>query len=179
MFYFQLISLFPRLLPRSTNFVRSVPPLHDLADINSITKNDSEMNEKMQCFLAELLEFQRMAAVGEPLAHKQVNIYRNFEFFSLKIAVFFFQEIDTAMIKLYSKDNAKLLEYLRLTDLEFEMEDCQTILETHARHNALAILRYKSGQYDASLKIWSDLLAGNLTDESFQGLGFFIQKLLR
>lgn len=32
----EIISLYPRLLPSTTNFKRCVPPLHDIADINQV-----------------------------------------------------------------------------------------------------------------------------------------------
>ena len=35
----EVISLYPRLLPSMSNFTRSIPPLHDIADINQVCKN--------------------------------------------------------------------------------------------------------------------------------------------
>ena len=32
----EVISLYPRLLPSSSNFTRSVPPLHDIADVHQV-----------------------------------------------------------------------------------------------------------------------------------------------
>ena len=32
----EVISLFPRMLPESSNFTRSVPPMHDIADISQV-----------------------------------------------------------------------------------------------------------------------------------------------
>ena len=34
----EVISLFPRMLPSSSNFTRTVPPLHDVADINQVRR---------------------------------------------------------------------------------------------------------------------------------------------
>ena len=34
----EIISLFPRMLPASSNFTRTVPALHDIADINQVQK---------------------------------------------------------------------------------------------------------------------------------------------
>jgi hypothetical protein len=33
----EVISLYPRLLPASSNFTRTVPPLHDIADVNQVS----------------------------------------------------------------------------------------------------------------------------------------------
>ena len=33
----EIISLFPRMLPASSNFTRSLPPLHDIPDIHSVS----------------------------------------------------------------------------------------------------------------------------------------------
>ena len=33
----EVISLFPRMLPASSNFTRAVPPLHDIPDIHSVS----------------------------------------------------------------------------------------------------------------------------------------------
>jgi hypothetical protein len=32
----EVISLFPRMLPSSSNFTRAIPSLHDIADINQV-----------------------------------------------------------------------------------------------------------------------------------------------
>ena len=34
----EVISLFPRMLPSSSNFTRAIPSLHDIADINQVNK---------------------------------------------------------------------------------------------------------------------------------------------
>ena len=35
----EVISLFPRMLPSSSNFTRAIPSLHDIADINQVNYN--------------------------------------------------------------------------------------------------------------------------------------------
>ena len=34
----EVISLFPRLMPETSNFTRAVPPFHDIADVNQVGK---------------------------------------------------------------------------------------------------------------------------------------------
>ena len=36
----EVISLFPRMLPSSSNFTRAIPSLHDIADINQVHYNN-------------------------------------------------------------------------------------------------------------------------------------------
>ena len=66
------MSLYPRLMPKSSAFVRVVPPLHTLADISAVSKADPEKSEQLYEFLKELLEFIR-ASEGETCEHKLVS----------------------------------------------------------------------------------------------------------
>ena len=52
----QVISLYPKYLPSSVNFTRSVPPLHEIADINQLSKSDEETKAAYKIFLKEFLE---------------------------------------------------------------------------------------------------------------------------
>ena len=80
------MSLYPRLMPKSSGFVRAVPPLHTLADINTVSKTDPEKSEELNEFLKELLEFIR-ASEGETCEHKMVS-------WLLKTNCTFLEEID-------------------------------------------------------------------------------------
>ena len=59
-------------MPKSSAFVRVVPPLHTLADISAVSKADPEKSEQLYEFLKELLEFIR-ASEGETCEHKLVS----------------------------------------------------------------------------------------------------------
>ena len=59
-------------MPKSSGFVRAMPPLHTLADINAISKSDPDKLEELNEFLKELLEFIR-ASEGETCEHKLVS----------------------------------------------------------------------------------------------------------
>ena len=74
---FQLISLYPNLLPSSSNFVRAAPPLHDLADINTITKKDEEKTKELEGFLADVIGEWRNRE-GEQFPFKLVRTVRHF-----------------------------------------------------------------------------------------------------
>ena len=55
----ELISLFPLLLPADADFNRSVPPLHEMADVTQITRNDAGKINAVTAFLVEYLESYR------------------------------------------------------------------------------------------------------------------------
>ena len=57
----ELISLFPLLLPADADFNRSVPPLHEMADVTQITRNDADKMAAVTQFLVEYLEAFRWA----------------------------------------------------------------------------------------------------------------------
>ncbi len=62
-----MISLYPRLLPSSSNFVRAVPALHELADVDtSVAKGDSQKKERLDVFLVEMLELMRNEESNKP-----------------------------------------------------------------------------------------------------------------
>ncbi|XP_006818165.1 transforming growth factor-beta receptor-associated protein 1-like, partial [Saccoglossus kowalevskii] len=52
----ELINLFPLLLPANSNFTRSVPLLHEFADINQIVRHDKEKLAKCKEFLISYLK---------------------------------------------------------------------------------------------------------------------------
>lgn len=68
----QIISLYPHYLPTNANFTRSVPPLHEIADINQLSKSDEQVKAAYKHFLQSFLEDIR----GTNLAHgyKRVSV---------------------------------------------------------------------------------------------------------
>ena len=53
---FQLICLFPNLLPSNSNFHRAIPPLHDFADISQVVRGDAAKLAECKKVLTEFLE---------------------------------------------------------------------------------------------------------------------------
>ena len=70
----EVICLYPRLLPASSNFTRSVRALNDIADVNQIAKNDALKLSALDTFLVEYLEYIR-ASEGEHFVHRHVRHY--------------------------------------------------------------------------------------------------------
>lgn len=153
----EVICLYPRLLPASSNFMRTVPPLHDIADVNQVSKMNPEKQGKLTQFLVDYLEYVR-ASEGDGFIHKK--------------------DVDTALIKLYAKSQAdKLVSYIRNEDLVCDTDDCLAIMECHNRTHAAALLHLKLGNHEEAFNLWLDQLKAK-TDEQFPGLQFFIDNLL-
>ena len=68
----QLISLYPRLIPASSNFVRSIPPLHEIADINQLARGDKVKVQEFKDFLLRYLEVVRGTPRG--MVHALVGV---------------------------------------------------------------------------------------------------------
>ena len=77
----EVICLYPRLLPASSNFTRSVRALNDIADVNQIAKNDASKLSALDTFLIDYLEYIR-ASEGDNFVHKHVSFFFNQKLFS-------------------------------------------------------------------------------------------------
>ena len=53
---FQLISLYPHLMPSGTSFMRAHPPLHEIADVRMLTKGKEENLKEYKNFLLAFLQ---------------------------------------------------------------------------------------------------------------------------
>lgn len=154
----EVICLFPRLLPASSNFTRSARALNDIADVNQIAKSDVSKLEALDLFLIEYLEYVRTSE-GEHYIYKH--------------------DLDTALIKLYSKKNpSKLLTFIRNDDILCDVDDCLRHLEKVSRFHAMALLQQRQGQHDEALAIWVEIIKGQKNDVHFPGIDFIISALL-
>ena len=72
----QIISLYPHYLPSSVNFTRSVPPLHEIADINQLSRSNEETKLAYKVFLREFLEDIR----GTSITHGYKLVSHNLSF---------------------------------------------------------------------------------------------------
>ena len=52
----QLVVLIPGLLPRSSTFLKTIPPLHELADVSMLARGDAEKVVQFKEFVAQYLE---------------------------------------------------------------------------------------------------------------------------
>ena len=61
------------MLPKSISFTRSVPPLHEIADINQLSRSDQTVKEAYRQFLQQFLEDIR----GTNLTHGYKRVTKN------------------------------------------------------------------------------------------------------
>ncbi|XP_060603083.1 transforming growth factor-beta receptor-associated protein 1-like [Ruditapes philippinarum] len=151
----ELISLYPRLMPSSSNYQRSMPALHEIADINQLARGDQNVISQYKTFLITYLEDIR----GTKDSH------------GLK------QEIDVALLKLYAERNSAELLPLVEEDSGCDLKDCVEWLEKYQRHHALGLLYKYHGDNDKALNIWTRLVNGDIQDELFPGFEFVVNFL--
>ena len=72
-FSLQLISLFPNMLPSTSNYTRSIPPLHQYADISQVYRGDVARLAECKKFLVQYLEQIRDTDLS--LGNRAVSIF--------------------------------------------------------------------------------------------------------
>lgn len=177
----QVISLYPNLLPSVSSFTRAMPPLHDIADITQLCKNQTDMLTQYKLFLMNFLEEEKNASSAHkcilvrtlailPSIHKRV----------VAKILCLLQEIEVALLKLYAEmDSPDLNDLIESSIADVALPDCFSSLEQFGRHHALALLHNKAGEPDKALHIWSRILAGDIDDRAFPGTDFVIKYLSR
>ncbi|XP_022096424.1 transforming growth factor-beta receptor-associated protein 1-like [Acanthaster planci] len=153
----ELISIFPNLLPSTSNFNRSSPLLHQFADISSIVRGNKERLLECKTFLAGYLDGIR----GGELSFG----YR--------------EEVDTALLKLYAERDPEKLISLVSSENTCSSKDALEVLQRYGRHHALALLHRYHLDNEKALNIWARLCDGEIKDESFPGLEFVVDFLSR
>ncbi|XP_077979032.1 transforming growth factor-beta receptor-associated protein 1-like [Glandiceps talaboti] len=153
----ELINLFPLLLPSNSNFTRSVPLLHEFADINQIVKYNKERLAQCKEFLISYLQQIR----------------------GTRFAVGYKEEVDTALLKLYSEINAPELSDLIASENGCMFEDCVGTLQKHQRYYALGSLYKYHGDSDKALQLWTGIVDGQYKDPSFPGVDFIVDFLAK
>ncbi|XP_070566294.1 transforming growth factor-beta receptor-associated protein 1-like isoform X2 [Ptychodera flava] len=151
----ELINLFPLLLPANSNFTRSVPLLHEFADINQIVRHNKERLAECKEFLISYLKDIR----------------------GTRFAVGYKEEVDTALLKLYAEINAPELVELISSDNGCVFENCIETLNKYGRYFALGLLYKYHGDFEKALQIWTEIVDGKREDTSFPGLEFVVDFL--
>jgi hypothetical protein len=91
-----------------------------------------------------------------------------------------FQEVDTALLKLYAEINAPELEaFIAAGEITCDVKDCCDWLEKNKCYHALALLHRHAHDHDRALKVWAKIITGEYKDDSFHGLEFFIECLAK
>ncbi|KAF5926227.1 hypothetical protein HPG69_011354, partial [Diceros bicornis minor] len=152
----ELISLYPFLLPTSSSFTRSHPPLHEYADLNQLTQGDQEKMAKCKRFLMSYLNEVRSTEVA--------NGYK--------------EDIDTALLKLYAEaDHDSLLDLL-VTENFCLLTDSAAWLEKHKKYFALGLLYHYNNQDAAAVQLWVNIVNGDIQDSTRSDLYEYIVDFL-
>ena len=176
----ELICLWPRLLPSSSSFTRCITPrpLHEIADVNQ---------------LALTISGYRNTNAGSG-SHKNEHIENLSDFLILFLedrrskegqGSMFKCEIDTALIKLYAKDNpTELITFLNgggnvggWPDLAADYDDCSSYLSNLNRRHALGLLNWRMNKENQAFHTWAELLH-DANDDHFPGIEFFVSRLM-
>ncbi|KAH1186873.1 transforming growth factor-beta receptor-associated protein 1 [Mauremys mutica] len=152
----ELISLYPFLLPTSSSFIRSHPPLHEYADLNQLTQGDQEKMTKCKRFLMSYLNEVRSTEVA--------NGYK--------------EDIDTALLKLYAEANHESLLDLLVSENFCLLTDSAAWLEKHTKYFALGLLYHYNGQDAAALQLWVKIVNGDVHDSTRSDLYEYIVDFL-
>lgn len=149
----EVISLYPGYLPLKSKFVRSHPPLHTIPDISNIKNNDNvSRNQFLVSYLQSVINIE-----GYNMEHRV--------------------EIHTAMVKvLCDVSPTEVVGFLKDEKTLLDQEDLAEFFCSKSYHHFLATLYWKSN-VEAAMKIWSDLVKGELNDEFFPGVEFFSRHL--
>ncbi|XP_074660647.1 transforming growth factor-beta receptor-associated protein 1-like [Tubulanus polymorphus] len=151
----EIITLYPGLLPLSSNFTRVVPALHDIADINQYCRGDQSMIKEYKRYAMNFLEKIRARDLAK---HCQ-------------------KEVDSALLKLYAEMESPELIALIATEHACDMKDSEQYLISFGRFNALGLMYRFQGNYDRAMQVWAKIVDGEYSDESFLGLDFIIEFL--
>ncbi|XP_014664764.1 PREDICTED: transforming growth factor-beta receptor-associated protein 1-like isoform X2 [Priapulus caudatus] len=151
----EVISLYPLLMPRSSNYTRAVPALHDLADIRQITHGNQQQMSEYKQFLADFLEDIRET--------RRVLACR--------------EEVDTALVKLYAEMDTDKLCKLVQNNCKADLSDCTEVLQQHGRYHALALLHRARGDLNSALALWTRMLDGELEGDPLVNIKYMAKIL--
>ncbi|XP_061430796.1 transforming growth factor-beta receptor-associated protein 1-like [Lethenteron reissneri] len=176
----ELASLVPDLLPPSSSFSRTHPPLHPHADLTTLTGGRPHLAASVRRFLASRLAEARSA--GPPDSRAVVLIgggggalpsppppgppgWR--------------EDVDTALVKLYAEEgDERLFDLLAGGDCAAHLQDSAAHLERLGRYFALGLLYHHHQQDDVALQYWVRVVDGELSDASRPDLFSFVVDFL-
>ncbi|CAK8694453.1 unnamed protein product [Clavelina lepadiformis] len=185
----ELISLFPTILPESSNFKRAVPPMHDIADIRQMCSNDKAQILECQEFLAVYLEVicdeLCSYAMSKSNAPKYINGMESFALDNLvsdviySTIVLFAQLKKAEELQLFVEQNSGNDTKKPLLDM-IHPEDCVKLIKTLndcGCYHVCALIYLKCGDVDNAMKLWHSISSNELTDPAFPGLLYVAEHL--
>lgn len=153
----ELISLYPGLLPESSKFSRSQPPLHDVVDINHLSNGQSETVERFESYL-----FTYLRILLPQVKHDHKS------------------DVMTAYLKLLGKlQPSKLLSSISKFEDLVDVDSCIEYFKKQGNHHCSAILLCNAGSKEAAVETWKKICGGELKDAMFPGFPFVVDSLCK
>ncbi|XP_040578781.1 transforming growth factor-beta receptor-associated protein 1 isoform X2 [Lepeophtheirus salmonis] len=158
----EVISLYPGYLCENSRFVREIPPLHNIADVNQIFKGDKVKVENLKEFLMTYLE----GLTDNTLLSNRENE----------------MELNLALLKLFATRKScteKLISFVSNKNYVFKnhLTLAIKVLEDKGCYHALACLQKREGLINEALRTWVSIIQKEIQDESFPGVSYFIKEL--
>ena len=93
----------------------------------------------------------------------------------------YLQEVNTALVKLYSKRlPKKLVSFVDHQDLnDCDFQECVSTFQTNNCHHALALFLLQNNKHDEAFAVWNQLMKNTIIDEQFPGLQCVVSYLCK
>ncbi|XP_068709576.1 transforming growth factor-beta receptor-associated protein 1-like isoform X2 [Montipora foliosa] len=147
----ELIILFPRLLSSNWKYL----PSRELVELSSLVKGSKQFLAETETFLMHYLEETRDKADDMD--------YR--------------EEVDTALVKLYSEMNSPSLQDFVSNENSCTFQDTITWLQKYERHHSLALFYCYHNQLTQAIAVWKRIIQGEIRDLNFLGMEYVVKFL--
>jgi len=147
----ELIILFPDLLSSNWKYL----PSRELVELSGLVKGSKQFLAEAKLFLMQYLEETRNKA--DDLGYKE--------------------EVDTALMKLYTEINSPSLRDLLSSENSCTVADTVTWLQKCERHHALALFYCHHNQPAQALGVWKRIIHQEVKDPNFPGMEYVVNFL--
>lgn len=182
----ELVCLYEELLPHTTKFKRTVPPLHDICSVTQMCDSDK----------AQILECKEFLSLYLNIICNELKTYdknpKNAPKFLLKVDAAYHSDVmsdilystiallsqlqrneDLAIFVLSITSPSPLMDKLQLDT----MSDLVIVLKRNDCFHAAALLLAQSGELEEAMGIWRSIELKEVNDNTFPGLKFVAQQV--
>nr|XP_058955595.1 transforming growth factor-beta receptor-associated protein 1-like [Pocillopora verrucosa] len=149
----ELIILFPDLLSSNWKYL----PSREITELSALVKGSKQFLAEAKLFLMQFLEETRESA--EDSGYKE--------------------EVDTALVKLYTQINSPDLLRLVSNRNACTVADTISCLQKHERYHALALFYDYHKQPVEAIAVWKRLIQEEIRDRNFPGIDYVAKYLSR
>ncbi|XP_039273465.2 transforming growth factor-beta receptor-associated protein 1-like [Styela clava] len=190
----EIISLYPTVLPIDSNFVRNVPPYHDIANVIEMCSRSDDYIARCYNFLASYLLKRSLVPrlsndenrESNPFGEKtlQENPQYRSDIFRSTIKVFAKQHMtDDILLLLQGEHEPVSKSVIQRSSFFYEFKDyaeeiCEVLDEYHCFH-AKAMNYLLNDDLDSAMNEWKELSEGLKIDVDFPSLSFVAEMLGR